>query len=104
MRWSGGWADCIRSEGRRSHFDSDFKRRRHAPSPVFFGRPRAGPRANCNSRPPIRGERSAGRRGSLRSLPERLAKPPETPCEGVSSSLAIGTRRIPAFFFVVFFV
>src|SRR6185312_5563429 len=25
-----------------------------------------------------RGERSAGRRGSLRSLPERLAKPPET--------------------------
>jgi len=29
-------------------------------------------------------------------LPERPARPPETPCEGVSFLLAIGERRLPA--------
>ena len=32
----------------------------------------------------------------LARLPERLAKPPETPCEGVSFLFAIGGRRLPA--------
>jgi hypothetical protein len=38
----------------------------HAPSPVFFGRPRAGPRRRVQFFAPPRGERSAGRRGGLR--------------------------------------
>ena len=38
----------------------------HAPSPVFFGRPRAGPRREVQFFAPPRGERSAGRRGGVR--------------------------------------
>jgi len=62
---------------------------RHASSPVFFGRPRAGPR-RIAILDPRRGERSAGRRGGLRgprwavgetTRVGRLAKRPVPPCD-----------------------
>src|SRR5512146_2121178 len=68
--------------------------RRQAPSPVFLCRRRVRPLATCNSRLPLRGAERRQTR-ELAKLPERLAKPPETPCEGVSSALAIGHEAPP---------
>jgi hypothetical protein len=44
--------------------------------------------------PPSRGAERRQTRERAK-LPERLAKPPETPCEGVSSALAIGHEAPP---------
>jgi hypothetical protein len=68
----------------------------HAPAPVLFDRRRV--RRELQFRSPAEKVRGAERRETRRSAkpPGRPAKPPETPCEGVSFSLAIGRRRLPA--------